>query len=77
MIVNNTTLTLIKKCILVLPDEGDKLSTGIVTQKTDDSNFVAVNDHVLFVRKMAAEVELNGIKYLAMHEDAVAGLITD
>ena len=35
----------------------------------------ATNTHLLFVRDMTTEVIVNGVEYLAMHQNAVVGLI--
>jgi len=35
------------------------------------------NTHVVFVREMADEVEIDGITYMGMHKNAVIGLIPD
>lgn len=77
--------------ILVLPDEGDKPSTGIVVRrsmrgggifKSSPSGHVPTpppeeSDHVVFVREMAVEVEIDGINYLAMAQESVVGIIPD
>ena len=75
--------------ILVLPDEGDKPTTGTICYRSTmggghfrvgAGNGLGVEveyDHVLFVREMTSEVEVNEVEYLAMHESAVVGLIPD
>ena len=81
-------LLLPNRRILVLPDEGDKATTGVIFRRSQEGggNFIGqVNDmthpvqanHVLFVREMAVEVQVNSIEYLAMHERAVVALIPD
>ena len=75
--------------ILVLPDEGDKPTTGTIFRRStmggghfrvgsggglgEESEY----NHVIFVREMATEVEVDGIEYMAMHQNAVVGLISD
>jgi len=34
-------------------------------------------DHVLFVKEMAETVEVNGVAYIAIHGNAIVGLIPD
>ena len=71
--------------ILVLPDEGDQPSTGTIYQRPVSGGRFWVGsgglgsqyNHILFVREMAAQVEINGTEYLAMHTSAVVGLIPD
>lgn len=74
---------------LVLPDAGDKPVTGTITHRStmggghfkvgSGGGLGGENEyaHVFFVREMAAEVEVGGVKYLAMGRDAVVGLIPD
>lgn len=85
-IINN--LILPDNRILVLPDEGSD-TTGIIFRRSTmgGGHFVVGSggglggeneyDHVLFAEYMATEVEMNGVEYLAMHTNAVVGLIPD
>ncbi|GAF78485.1 unnamed protein product, partial [marine sediment metagenome] len=34
-------------------------------------------NRVLYVKEMATEVDIDGVEYLAMNEDAIVGLIPD
>jgi len=69
--------------ILVLPDEGNQPSTGVIFRRPvsggnfwmDNGNLETRYNRVLFVREMAAEVLIDDTEYLAMHTDAVVGLI--
>ena len=73
--------------ILVLPDEGDKPTTGTIFRRStmggghfkvgSGAGLGGENeyDHILFAREMTTEVEVNGVGYLAMHTNAVIGLI--
>ena len=72
----------------MLPDEGEKPTTGRIFQHSTmggarfhDQNggtgVPAENTHVLFVREMTTEVEVDEVEYLAMHEHAIVGLIPD
>ncbi len=65
--------------VLVTPDDPDpeEATTGVVFSKSaqGSSSFGAVGSHVLFVKEMTTEVEVNGVEYLAMHESAIVGLI--
>lgn len=71
--------------ILVLPDEGENPTTGVLFRKSEinGGRFVGSvtplleNAHILFVREMATEVEIDDVKYMAMHINAVVGLIPD
>ena len=83
-IIDNLLLPV--KCILVLPDDGSE-TTGTIfkTSAMGGGIFIsplvqmqevpATHHHVLFVKEMSTEVNVNGIEYLAMHESAVVGLI--
>jgi co-chaperonin GroES (HSP10) len=73
--------------ILVLPDAPDA-TTGVVFRrsKMGGGRFQGMNgsavpipesSHVLFVKEMATEVNVNGVEYLAMYERAIVGLIKD
>ena len=85
--INNLVLPDLR--ILVLPDDGDKPTTGVILQRSTSGgghfrvgvgNGLGVEteySHVLFVREMTAEVEVDGVVYLAMNENAVVGLIPD
>lgn len=76
------------KCILVLPDEGSE-TVGVIVKASEmgggrfNSVFVqaqsmpTLHTHILFIKEMATEVNVDGIEYLAMHECAVVGLIPD
>ena len=39
------------------------------------SNPEITSDHVLFCKEMATEVEVDGVEYMAMHVNAVVGVI--
>ncbi len=73
--------------ILVLPD-GVGATTGTIFRRSPlghghfyghngTSNPLAEQSHILFAKDMAAEVIIDGIEYLAMHINAVVGLIKD
>ena len=34
-------------------------------------------DHIIFVKEMSDEVEIDGVTYLGMHRDAIIAVITD
>ena len=80
-------LVLPNNVILVLPDEGDKPTTGTIFRRSTMGGgyfkvaFGGVGgsnrnyDNVLFVREMATEVEIDEVEYMAMHTNAVVGLI--
>lgn len=81
-------LVLPKNTILVLPDEGDKPTTGTIFRHSEmggarfhdaDASIggPTENTHVLFVKEMTTDVKIDGVDYLAMHENAVVGLIPD
>ena len=83
-IINNLMLT--KNALLVLPDEGDKLTTGTVeqTSKEGSAKFFAsaimehptdIGSHVLFIREMTTEVEIDEVEYLVMPIEAIVGII--
>ena len=86
-IINN--LKLPDGRILVLPDEGDQTSTGAISQRSPSGggHFRVGSGtglgpeqeyaHILFCREMATEVEVDDVGYLAMHQNAVVGLIPD
>ena len=75
--------------ILVLPDEGDKATTGTIARRSlmGGGRFLVGSgstigketeyNHVLFVREMATEVIIDDVEYMAMHQNAVVGLISD
>lgn len=82
-VINN--LLLPNHRVLVLPDETGA-TTGTIEQVADLGSVkldtkgtyeypTDVGRRILFIREMATEVEVNGVEYLAMHEDAVVGLI--
>ncbi len=95
MAVTINNLLLPDNRILVLPDEGDNPTTGmliptgtIFRRSTMGGGHFMVGSgdgigkeseysHVLFVREMTAEVTVNEVEYLAMHSDAVVGLIPE
>jgi co-chaperonin GroES (HSP10) len=83
-IIDNLLLPNIR--ILVLPDEGETPSTGTIYRRSEmggghfvgsvpGRNPIVESDHILFVREMATEVEIDGIEYMVMHEHAVVGVI--
>ncbi len=86
-IINN--LLLPGNTILVLPDEGSLPTTGkifrwsseggghFLTVANGNSGPVGEFTHILFVREMTTEVNINGVEYLAMYINAVVGLIPD
>ena len=83
-VINN--LILPNNTIIVLLDE-DSQTTGAVVERSPmgGGRFRAITggvggsdleyDHVLFIREMATEVEIDNIEYMAMHTNAVVGLI--
>ena len=83
-------LLLPRGSLLVLPDVDDKPTTGVIERVSEAepgrAKFFAsaggtsahptdVGTHVLFLREMATEVEVDGVEYMAMHVNAVVGLI--
>ena len=76
------------RCILVLPDDGSE-TTGTIFKTSGMGGGVFISPliqmqeapiphrHILFVKEMSTEVEVDGVEYLAMHETAVVGLIPD
>jgi len=72
---------------LILPDSRvlvlvDALSetTGTIFRKSfwgggQFATRVGVSDHVLFVKEAASPVEIDGQEYLAMHTEAIVGVI--
>ena len=68
--------------ILVLLDTGSE-STGVIFQRSARGGgfFKGGSDpeiesaHVLFCKEMAVPVEIDGVEYLAMHANAIVGLI--
>jgi len=76
------------RCILVLPDAPDG-STGTICRRSSMGggifNSILIQSqeapfphtHILYVKEMSTEVEVDEIEYLAMHETAVVGLIPD
>ncbi len=95
MAVTINNLQLPDHRILVLPDEGDNPTTGVLIptgtifrRSTMGGGHFMVGSgdglgseteysHVLFVKEMATEVEIDEVEYMAMHENAVVGLIPD
>ena len=83
-VINN--LILPKTALLVLPDDGEQPTTGVVvdTPIAGSSQFYTgtydhpadVGSRVLFVREMTTEVEIDEVEYLAMPVHAIVGLIT-
>ena len=74
--------------ILISPDEGETPSTGTIYRRSEmggghfvvsvpGRNPVVEGERVLFVREMATEVEINGIEYMAMCQDAIVGIIPE
>ncbi len=75
--------------ILVLPDEGALPTTGRIFRRSSEGggHFSTVANgnsgpvkeftHVLFVRDMTTEVNIDGVEYLSMHISAVVGLIPE
>lgn len=73
--------------ILVLPDDGSE-TTGVIFRRSPMGGGVfkvafggiggseIEYEHILFVKEMATEVEVDGVEYMAMHENAVVGLIS-
>ena len=51
----------------------------IAVPEDPDSPYLPVEsyDHVVFVKEMATEVEIDDVSYQAMHRNAVIGVITD
>lgn len=85
-VIDNLLLPI--ECILVLPDVGSE-TTGMIVRKSSMGGGVfnsvliqsqqipSQHTHILFVKEMATEVQVDGIEYLAMHEHVVVGLIPD
>ncbi len=86
-VINNLLLPV--KTILVLPDEGTLPTTGMIFRRSSEGggHFSAIANgnsgpvkeftHVLFVRDMTTEVNVDGVEYLSMHISAVVGLIPE
>lgn len=78
-VINNLVLPVGR--VLVIPDDPDpeEATTGIVfaCSAQGSSAFGAVGSHILFVKEMTTEVVVNGEEYLAMHEEAIVGLIPE
>ncbi len=81
-------LILPRNSVLVLPDPGELPTTGVIVRRSSEGGgkFESSNrtdgplisyDHVLFVREMTTEVDVDGVEYLAMNQNAVVGLIPD
>ncbi len=70
--------------ILVLLDTGSE-STGVIFQRSAQgggffkggSDPEIESDNVLFCKEMAVPVEIDDVEYLAMHVNAVVGLIPE
>ena len=85
-IINN--LVLPDGRVLVLLDE-DSQTTGMIAKRSPSGGgkfrvaFGGVGgsdreyDHVLFLKEMATEVIIDDVEYMAMHQNAVVGLISD
>ena len=85
-IINN--LVLPHSIILVLPDE-DSETTGTIFRRSPmgGGKFIvgfggvggseAEYNHVLFAKEMATEVKVDDVEYMAMHCNAIVGLIPD
>lgn len=67
--------------VLVIPDNlnPEEATTGVVfaCSTQGGSAFSAVGNHILFVKEMTTEVVVNDKEYLAMHEEAIVGLIPE
>lgn len=87
-VINN--LLLPGRRILVSPDGPDpeEATTGVIYRRSSKGGghftgqpageAVSVSSgHVLFVREMTTEVVVGGTEYLAMHENAVVGLVPE
>lgn len=80
--INN--LTLPGNRILVLLDE-DSQTTGVVSHRSSQGgglfigayNPIVESAHVLFVKEMATEVKVDGVEYMAMHINAIVGVIPE
>lgn len=70
--------------ILVLPDEQSE-STGVIFRRSalgggffkGSSDPEISSDHVLFIKEIATPVEIDEVEYLAMHVNAVVGIIPE
>lgn len=74
--------------VLVLPDAVDA-TTGVVTKRSSEggghfrtvangnSGPIQEYSHILYVKEMSTEVNIESVEYLVMHESAVVGLIPD
>jgi len=72
--------------ILVLPDANSR-TTGTIVQRSPMGGGVfkvthggvggsdRTYDHVLFVKEVATPVEIDSVEYMAMHVNAVVGVI--
>ncbi len=81
-IINNLVLS--SSRILVLPDV-DSDTTGVIFRRSTQgggffkggSDPEITSDHVLFIKEMATAVEIDEVEYLAMHANAVVGIIPE
>ncbi len=79
-VINN--LILPSNRILVLLDE-DSETTGVISHKSlqggglfiGSYNPIIESAHVLFCKEMATKVEVDEVEYMAMHIDAIVGVI--
>ena len=81
-IINN--LVLPSNRILVLPDgAAGSSSTGTIFRRSaqgggffkGSSDPEIESDHILFCKEMSVPVEIDDVEYLAMHVNAVVGII--
>lgn len=61
---------------IVIPDKAkeDKLM-GVVKAVGDSCKYVKEGDYVLFEKFSGDEMEIEGVKYLIMNEEAIIGII--
>ncbi len=83
-VINNVLLPIF--CVLVLPDAPDS-TTGVIVRVSGSGGgkfmspdvqteeYPDTHTHVLFVKEMSTEVNIDSVEYLAMHSNAVVGLI--
>ena len=84
---------LIRGRLLILPDTGKddrgviyKSNLGgwrcleISPEPTEPGEFspqIENYNHIIFIKEMATEIEIDGVTYLAMHRNAIVGILTD
>jgi hypothetical protein len=73
----------VRNIIIVLPDAGVSPNTGTIVRNSpsisglfmDDTIPYVMDNHVIFHRESAVDIELDGINYLLMNKAAVMGAL--